>query len=313
MGRNNHSLKFQLMERLDSLQRFGSKKHIQQIQNKKLGKGYKSDYIHSIRTMELYRSECIRFLDYLKDNNLKYKNINDIPRSVVADYIISRNSLSAWTSHVSLAAMNKIFGHFFTSSELVLKPRRVSEIKNNRNLVSHRTKELERYAHAVYYIRNCGFRRQSVSKICYNNFVFNSSTGLAESVNVIEKGGKTNYYYILPEAAEQITQELELYKNKPTVPLFPDFDPNRHINTHNFRNEYSCSLFNQLKYESDNGAGFFNDSDFLNYGINSSRVSANFRKHGDYYKGYDTMLISLVSQCLGHFRLDVVVNHYLRF
>lgn len=313
MGRNNKNIKYQIMKKLDSLDRIGTSKHEQQIENLKQGRGYKSDYIHSVRTMELYKDEGARFADWLKDNSYTFKHIEDIPRSVIGEYIQSRDNLSAWTSHLTLAAMNKIFTQDFTTRELGIKQRCIEDITNNRGYGTSRDKDLQRNEDAVNFIRACGFRRSSVSTVNYNNFIYDKD-GKLSCVEVIEKGGKLNHYYILPEYRDYCTNYVENFYNTHTqnTPLFADFDSNRHINCHWFRNEYSCNLYLQLKNETDNGESYFNGSDYLHY-INSSKVADNFKKHGDEYKGHDTMILSLVSQCLGHYRLDVCVNHYLRF
>lgn len=314
MARNKSNLKFQMMKKLDSLAMIGHSKHFYQMRNKARGLGYKSDFIHSIRTLEIYKDEASRFCSWLADNGYTFKKLDDIPRSVVGDYIKSRDCLSAWTSHLSLAAMNKLGDYGLTTRELGLKSRRIQDIHNNRGFSSSRPIVEEKYKDAITFIKSSGIRRSSVSSIAYRHFVFDK-TGSVEAIKTYEKGGKFNTYYVLPEYRPFIDKYISDFysSHSRSTPLFSDFDPHRHINCHWFRNEYSCNLYSQLKNEFENGKPFYNDSDYLNYAINSSKVAANFRKHGDIYKGHDTMVLSLLSQSLGHYRLDVCTNHYLRF
>lgn len=312
MGRNKKGLKFQLINKLDSLNRIGTSKHDQQVKNAALGLGYKSEYIHSIRTMELYKDDVSRFVLFLKDNNYDFKNISDISRNAVKQYVMSRNDKSAWTSHVSLAAMNKLFNYNLTTAECCLKTRQVTQIHNNRNETAHRELDKLRNSEQIKLIQACGCRRSSVTKINYNSCIFNSS-GKVESIRCKEKGGKLNTYYVLPAYQDWLTSKIVTLVATPEKSLFTEFDANKHVNSHYYRNEYSCNLYNQLKDELNNEKGFYNDSQYMYYAINPTKVSENLRRYGENYKGYDTMLLSMLSQSLGHYRLDVCVNHYLRF
>ena len=313
MGRNNKNLKYQMMSRLDDKTRIGTSKYQEQIKNKLAGNGFKSDYIHSDRTRDLYKAEARYFDDWLKSNNYHFKKLEDVPREVIGTYLQERNQLSAWTSHLSMSALNKIFDCKFTGKELGMQSRRVVDIQNNRGFNASREVDLKRNEDAVNFIRGIGFRRSSVSTVNQSNFIYDKN-GKLETVEVVEKGGKLNHYYILPEYQNYITEYVEKFysTHTPDTPLFSDFDKNKHINCHWYRNEYSCNLYLQLMREVENNESYFGGGDFLHY-INSSKVADNFSKHGDYYKDHDVMILSLVSQCLGHYRLDVCVNHYLRF
>lgn len=314
MSRNKSNLKHQMMERLDRLSRIGTSKHKEQIQNQAQGRGYKSDFIHSVRTMELYKDEASRFCAWLKESGHVYKRLDEIPRSVAGEYIQSRNGLSAWTCHLSLAAINKLTGYAFTTRELGLKVRRVQDIRNNRGFAQTRPRLEQQYAPTLRFTQSCGVRRSSVTTINYGNFIFNKE-GQPECVKVTEKGGKVNHYYILPEYRKELADLLAHYyaDHAPTTPLFPDFDPHRHINTHWYRNQYSCILYRQLSAEAAAGRPYYGGSNYLRYAIDSGKVERNIRRHGSTYKGHDTEVLSLLSQSLGHFRLDVCTDHYLRF
>lgn len=314
MSRNKSNLKHQMMKRLDSLSRIGASKHKEQVSNQAQGRGYKSDFIHSVRTMELYKNEASRFCTWLKENGYTYKRLDEIPRSVAGAYIQSRNHLSAWTSHLSLAAINKLTGYGFTTRELGLKVRRTQDIRNNRGFAHTRPHLEQQYASTLHFIQACGVRRSSVSTVNYGNFIFNKA-GQPESVKVVEKGGKVNHYYILPEYRRELADLLTHYyaTHDLTAPLFPGFDPHRHINTHWYRNQYSCALYRQLAGEAAAGRPYYGGSDYRRYAIDNAKVERNIRRYGSTYKGHDTEVLSLLSQSLGHFRLDVCTDHYLRF
>lgn len=314
MSRNKSNLKHQMMKRLDSLSRIGASKHREQVRNQTQGRGYKSDFIHSIRTMELYKDEASRFCVWLKENGYTYKRLDVIPRSVAGEYIQSRNGLSAWTSHLSLAAINKLTGYNFTTRELGLKVRRVQDIRNNRGFAHSRPHLEKQFAPTLRFIRACGVRRSSVSAVSYRNFIFNKA-GEPESVRVVEKGGKVNHYYILPEYRRELSDLLTSYyaTHDLTAPLFPNFDPHRHVNTHWYRNQYSCVLYRQLSDEAATGRPYYGGSEYLHYAIDSGKVARNIERYGSSYKEHDTEVLSLLSQSLGHFRLDVCTDHYLRF
>lgn len=315
MGRNNKNLKYQMMKKLDSLDRTKTSKYKEQKKNKELGRGYKSDYIHSVRTMTLYKDEAARFADWLKSSGFSYKTLSDIPRSVIADYLTSeRSGGSAWTAHLAMSAMNKLFNQNFTTRELGFKSRRIDDIKNNRGFAKRDRPYLQqKYANEIHFLKACGCRRSTVSSVNYNSFV-RDSNGKIEAVETVEKGGKHHYYYVLPEHSEWLTSYVDsFYSNHSfeTV-LFDNFDKSNHLNTHWFRNEYSVNLYNQLVSESESNKPFFNGSGYSEYAIKYDKIEDNLEKHGHEYKGYDTVILSLISQSLSHYRLDVCVNHYLR-
>ena len=297
------------------LSRIGTSKRAEQLANQRAGRGYKSDYIHSVRTLELYKDEAARFASYLTHNDLKYGSIDDVPRGVIATYIGSeRTHGSAWTAHVTLAAMNKIYSMHLTSRELGLRPRRLQDIRNNRGFAARSRPYLERkYTDEINFLKSCGCRRSSVASVSYNNFIFNSE-GRIESIDTVEKGGKLNHYYILPKQQIWLTQYVsDFYQTHDAeTPLFDGFDKSCHLNCHWYRNEYSVNLYRQLLSEAEADKPFYGGSNYMDYAINIVKVANNISKYGEHYKGYDTTILSLVSQSLGHFRLDVVANHYLR-
>ena len=304
-----------MMKKADSLVKLGvSKKETKEYFKKKTGE-YKTPYIHGVRTLQNYKDELNRFCNWLKDNNYKYKKIEDIPKETFKKYIISQKErgLSAYTVHASVSCINKIFGCNFTKKELGLERRKYENITNNRGFSKSYPLVEQQFNVAINFIKACGFRRSSVGNITLNDFV-KDENGKYYCVNTVEKGGKLNHYYILSEHRDYINNYLNSLNIKPDEPIFKGFDPYNHINTHYYRNEYSCSLYNELLQNKENNEPYYSNTPYYENYINTDKYFKNIDKiNGDEYKGYDKEIIGLLSQNLGHYRLDVVCNHYLRF
>lgn len=119
---------------------------------------------------------------------------------------------------------------------------------------------------------------------------------------------------MLNEYKDYVNNYLNERNLSPGEKLFTNFDPYGHINTHFYRNEYSCNLYKELLEQKQNNDSYYGNTPYYENYINTDKYFKNIDKiKGDEYKTYDKEIIGLLSQSLGHYRLDVVVNHYLRF
>lgn len=304
-----------MMKKADSLSRLGTSKKQAREQNLKSGNGYSSPYIHGLKTLQNYKDELNRFNNYLNNNNFKFKKIEEIPREVFKSYLQSQKDrgLSPYTVHASMSCINKIFECGFTKKELGLEQRKINNITNNRGFSKSYPLLEKKHETEINFIKAFGFRRSTVNNLTPESFI-RDNNGQVYALETIEKGGKINHYYLLSEYKSYINNYLDERNLNPGEKLFSNFDPYGHINTHYYRNEYSCNLYNELLENKLNNEPYYNGSPYYENYINTDKYFNNIDKiKDDTYKDYDKEIVGLLSQSLGHYRLDVVVNHYLRF
>ena len=86
--------------------------------------------------------------------------------------------------------------------------------------------------------------------------------------------------------------------------------PSKNLNTHWYRGQYANSLYEELQTAKNSGQDYYNG--YRSTFINESKFEQAIQGHGETTKGYyDTECLALVSQSLGHNRIDVVYSNYL--
>lgn len=319
MGRNkirNHdrvSFLEQMKRNLNKKACFGQSKYNAKQESYLIGNGGKVDGIYSIKTMETYKSAIKEFDNWQKGKGYRFKDISQISRSDLKDYLRERQDIqgcSAWTCSRDMAALNKCFNTNLTKLEVGLKKRQTKDIINNRGLKNEcRNSTLyKRNQDIIYFITATGVRRQSLTVITPNNFK-RDENGLIYAVNVREKGGKRRTCYVLSYYQKSITDFVN-QKIADTGAYSHLWDKvNKNINTHWYRAEYAERLYKELEQSKLSNMPFFNG----HYGelINQSKLEIATKKYGKTCKGYDTELLAMVSQELGHNRIDVIYTNYL--
>lgn len=301
MGRHHKNIKMQLNKALDNKLMIGQKKE------KIYSNPNKADGIHSIRTAETYRSVICSFGDYLKEQGIR--EISNIGREEIRGYLDSRSDKSAWTLTKDLSAINKVLGTEYTGKEMGLPIRHTALIRNNRGECHTHTSDSERNAEAIRFVEATGIRRQSISTITPGQAVYGQS-GQVVAFNVVEKGGRERLCVVLEGEREWITNLVnERALNGLNTPMLNDVDHN--ANPHLFRAEYAQNLYVELLQAREEGKDYYDGlrSQIINE-QNAERAQERYRH--EVYKGYHLAVVAEVSQNLGHNRLDVVLNHYLR-
>ncbi len=288
------AIRYLLNKEIDKQLKFGKSKYKAKEKSKKKyekskgsTKGYNSgkvEGIYSVSTAENYRQVANELGEYLKGQGYaRVHSLNDIPKQVLADYIQGRAELSAWTTSRDISAINKIFGTTFSKKELQMPERKLADISRSR--LETKTDERPRmsYSNQICVAQGTGIRRQSMLKITPRDFK-RDENGKCVAIGVVEKGGRYREAPILADYRDRIT---EIVNSCPDVekPLFEKYDKN--IDNHAFRSEYASTLYNQCL---ENGE----------------------HTNGENYRGYDKGAIQYVSNALGHSRLNVVVEHYIR-
>lgn len=286
------SINFQLIERMKSMTHFGESKHEAKKNNinEAKSKGIKInstkvDGIYSYNTFEAYKQTSKEFSIWLKENYSELKDINKIERKHVIEYLQHRqnSNCSAWTIDKDKSALNKVLGMDITKKEANLKQRKLKDISRSRNIATSDKKYNEKnYADQITIAKNTGIRRQSMDKITPSDFV-RDTKGDCIALNVKEKGGRVRTIPILKSGQGAVTDVVNKAQES-DKPLFSKYT--KMIDNHAYRGEYATNYYKQLQEENN--------------------------KPLDYKDKYNKENLRAVSNALGHNRISVVVDHYLR-
>lgn len=295
MGRNNKSLKKEIVDEFQKKLRYNVKKKNPErdtdprreykrdmINQGKAPNPIATHYIHSVETNRNYFDRVMRFHDFLKSQGVK--KMKDVTFEHGRDYLLERQErgLSSWTTSLDMAAINKIFELDLTKKNVGLKRRNYKDATRSRieRKMDHSV-NFDRNEKQIVIAKATGIRRQSMLKIEGKHFEFRD--GLPVSVWVKEKGGRERYAPILELYRERVAEILK--ESSKVGPLFEKYPKN--IDNHAFRHQYAKDYYEELLQ-----------------GLERP-VKAN-------YKGYDKEVLKKVSKALGHNRVDVVIYSYLR-
>lgn len=310
MGRK--SLEKQINNKYNSLGRYGVSKY--QIKNNiaqeiptKSRFEIKTPYIHSKETMKTYKDVGSRFADYLiKTGNFKrYDNLKDITVEHAKEYLEYRRDydcVSPFTLKMERSALSKLLDD---KIEVELPQRERENIFRSRNEVDNdRHFSLKNNHDLIVLAKACGFRRSDLEKAHTSDF--KERDGHLYVLIDKSKGGRNRIAPVLPKYEKEVKRIIKeresLGKDKLVDKVHSKMD------VHSFRREYAQELYEQIKenkiLRNEYLKLYQQRSENIKSDMYHSRGDTNF--HGlrdDIY---------VVSQALGHNRLDVSVNHYLK-
>ena len=304
------SFKEQMFRALNSLNRFGQSKYQAKQESFQQGKKGKVDGIYSKKTMLDYKKVAKQFHSWTKSKGYRFSSLSEVTDEHIKQYLTERQigGYSAWTVSHDLSALNKIFHKDITKKETGLQARRNADIKNNRGFGNnYRSSTYQNNKELIFFLSATGIRRQSITTISPVNAI-RDTTGTIIGFHIKEKGGKTRNCYVIKNKQENITafvdNHISMYGNKP---FWNKVDKN--LNTHWYRAEYAHTLYNDILTAKKNHIDYFNGQ--RNIFVNDLKLKQATAKHNSTTKGYDTNTLAIVSQNLGHNRIDVVYSNYL--
>lgn len=300
MGRKVN-LKIQMHKQINNLIAIGTSRH----EMKKLTGNNSSPFIHSASTADAYRQTVNEFSSWLKNEKSDIwdtKDLSAISKDIAYEYLQQRESkgLSAWTVTKDLSAINKVLDLGLNKREGNLSERRLQDITRSREVKEHDFKYNQiNYSQQIDIAKAFGVRRESI--VGGNYAIKESSLFIKDSnlyISVIEKGGRYREAQCLESYKNDIVSRYDIevrdsyskdefiqhYVSDKNDTLFDSYTAK--VDNHAFRAEYATNLYEELASQKEN---LLND-----------------------YKGYDSELLKQVSENLGHSRLSVVVDHYLR-
>lgn len=310
MSRNKTNIKIQLNNRLNQLLRIGEKK-VKETREAKNFNPNRSEGIHSVKTAETYRRTINTFADYCKAQGIK--KIDEIDFKLIGSFVATRSNLSAWTVSKDLAAINKVLNTYYKPKDFGFGNRQRDQIVHNRRvLTANSTAKAERNQSALWFARATGCRRSSILTVTADKAI-RQADGTVIGFRFCEKGGRERNALVLPSERERMTEYVDARQGErgERGRLIDVCD--RNCNPHYERAEYANRLYAELKEYRDRKediyAGYrhrFIDEKQLQKALSHPRYQR------ETVHGYETKICAEISQALGHNRIEVVVNSYLK-
>ena len=297
---------------LNSKNCFGQSKYQAKQESYQNGNKGKVNGIYSKKTMKDYKQVATQFNAWQKSKGYNFQSIKEITPTIITEYLLERQSgnYSAWTLSRDLSALNKIFDTSIAKKDVGLSSRHSANITNNRGLGNN-------YRNSVYtnstnkeiiaFIQATGVRRQSLTTIKPSNAIYDSK-GTVIGFSVVEKGGKARNCYVRKDCQQTITDFVSQHSaTKGNQPFWSKI--NKNLNTHWYRGDYAKGLYNDLLNAKNHGQDYFDG--YRDKFINPTKLATATKNHKSTTKGYDTEVLAMVSQNLGHNRIDVIYTNYL--
>lgn len=321
-----NTIQQQITRNLNSKRAMGESRHeAKQELKAKLGENYKfgmtDEGIHSYKTFDIYSEHCQRFAEWcIKEKGInKYTSLEKI-KPLAKEYLKEREEkgLSLYTLKSERAALGKLYGEQIDYSFQKARSydditRSRGEVKNDKNFSEEKNRDL------VDICRATGGRREDIEKLTRNSF-YTDEKGQMWVYFECSKGGRSRISPVLPEFKDRIKAILETKEQG--KPLFDKV--HGACDVHGYRREYARALYEAVKADSNLKDRMFSfeyayneqkDRLLTGYsernepGIKGDMYISHSKKHQ--FKG-NRDDIYVVSEALGHNRLEVSVNHYLK-
>lgn len=338
MSRKKHDkyyrdLKQQIYDRLTSMQAFGQSKKNDMIY------GTTDDKIYSFSTYKTYSKHCKYFANYLQENHPEVKNLKDA-RKYVPEWLQFRadEGLSAWTVQTEAKALGKLYGIKPDDKDYFIPPQRHRvDIKRSRGTAARDSHFSEiQNLEFVNFSRATGLRRRELEELRGDSYItrpalekrlkaLQQDTALSESDEKIKimiqdalafndindflfvrngKGGRWRVSPIIGDHAKEVIAKIKSADKKTKV--WEHIPPGADI--HGYRADYATAIYKRY-------ARNIKDIpiDGTYEGIGQPRRSEVYCCRKDRAGlQLDRRAMLLCSKALGHNRISIVADNYLR-
>jgi len=296
-------LRQQIKDTLHSKERFGESKYQAKLD------GTAKEGIYSYSTAKVYNRECQRFADYVKEHNPKGLQIRlEDTKSLAREYIASENanlSKSAYTVKLERSALAKLFGcdarelgevRNRSRSEITRSRERTvtsdktgKEIKNQSTRAGHFSEK--KHSKEVDFAKSTGMRRSEMETVRGNQLHQRADGSYFFKMEGYQcKGGREREIPVIGnvENVKELCQKAGNERVFERVPAAMD--------VHHYRSEYASNLYKSIARE-------------RNEIPKNERYCCRNDLKGTWY---DKNAMKEVSEALGHSRISVIAEHYLR-
>lgn len=306
------ALRNQIKHTLESKSRIGESRHaakaeLREREGENYHFGQAVDTIHSLKTFRTYQEHCDRFAQWCIENKgvSKYATLEKIER-YAPEYLAEkeREGLSLYSLKAYKSALGKLYGH---EIEHKFKEQRTYDKITRSRQEAERDKHFseERNKDLVTICRATGGRREDIAKLSPDKF-FSDRNGTMWVRFEQSKGGRDRVTPVLPQYKDQVKEILQSREN-PHAPIFDHIHGAADV--HGYRREYARALYNYVKENPAEREKYAERYPERREDVKGDTYYSHSKEHPFKGKRDD---VYIVSQALGHNRLEVTVNHYLK-
>lgn len=279
------SLIKQVIDRLSSMAAYGQSKHLDKRRN---GGKPSLEKIYSYRTMHNYQIAAARFASWARNQGCRTL---EEARALTGQYLQMRmdEGKSAWTVRLDAAALAKLYQVRTTELGVDLPSRRREDVTQHRTKSWKGNFSEERNRDLVDLCRSTGLRRSEVAKLRPEDIQHSSRGCIIVHVHK-GKGGRSRDVVALSDAPWRLAEAARAEGKEYLIDRIPHRAP-----IHEYRAEYAREMYNRIA----------RDPATL---TRKARYCAQGDRAGQWY---DRAALQVVSEYLGHSRLDVMMS-YLR-
>lgn len=301
MGKPVTNLKYEIKKILKSKEKFGESKHSDKKNHTM------KDGIYSYNTAKMYNRECQKFADYVIAERGNAKLSVAESRDYAAEYLQQgiENGVSPYTLQMQRSALAKLYG--CTGSDICdLPARHRANITRSRNhtIVSPQTGKIiknpsvraghfseKNHSEIVAFCRSTGLRRSELESLTGDQLEITEDGDAYIHLDGYQcKGGRPRVVPVVGNVDLAIT----LCQNAGRGKVFERVP--QAMDVHSYRSEYAVAIYNQY-----------------------ARPLDKLERKEKYYcraelKGvvYDREAMLMASKALGHNRISIIAEHYLR-
>lgn len=309
------NLKKQIIGNLKEKIAFGESKH---IDKQGLGFGKSTYRIYSYNTYETYKKECTAYSKWLIEEKRvdKFSKLEDTEQ-YAKEYVQSRlnDGVSIYTAKMERSALGMLYGHAIDIKLPVRDNKNITRSRKETSNDKHYSKE-GKYKDIFTIASATGCRRCDLKNLSVDCIIYKENSMYIQIKN--SKGGRDRISYVRKEYQQEVEKIILKRKAEGNSKVFDNIPAK--IDIHSLRREYCQKLYEEIK---DNQT--LRDAILKNYPPRKeykTQKDKDGNSHTkeikrDYYKDrngniYNRDDIYVLSQCLGHNRLDVSVTHYLK-
>jgi integrase len=285
--------KYVAVQRLDSLMAIGEKRSLAKDEAKARGEStfaFASGMIHSYATRDIYQKVVMRFINWCRDCH----GVRDLTRideqadELVSLYLTSRveQNLSAWTLQTERSALRQFFQDRALADCIELpKRRRENIVRSRREAVRDANFQSLNWQPLIQFCLACGLRREELRDLHVRDvYVRHSDQRLVVRV-VRGKGGKWREVPVFSGREQAVLAVVE--GRDPDSHVFDRLPSNMDI--HSYRRRFAQELYEHL-----------------------SGRPLPLQEERLHSADLDEDAALVVSRCLGHNRIDIVFQYYIR-
>lgn len=308
------SLIYQFNKKLKSMQKYGNNKHEAKKVVKEVNELFEKNAntnaangIFSKITFKNYQNNVMLFAKYIQAEHKEIKNIHQITTQIAHEYLEKlqdEDHYKAATIQTKSAAIAKVLDFRCEDINYNLNKKRSELPSKGRNIRNNTL--ANKHNNLIDFFKNTGCRRSEAMQITPQQIKTDTSGNIfldfrsEREYQKMTKGGRGRFITQISEKYQQVLLKIKETAEKNNYTRIWQNVSNstfQHFNSHAYRREFAQNLYKSLEQEYIDEHGYTAKHDYV------------CRK---YDESYNREFLKIVSEELGHNRVDVVIDNYFR-